>query len=83
MDIDDTAVRQAIAMMLQAIEVRLEEAARIARAASACARAGGLDEGVTIALDIEQSIHEAGRLLDAMSFLNNRAIGLDAWRKAQ
>lgn len=70
MDIDNTAAQQAIAMILLAIQVRLEEAARIARGATACAQAGSINEGVTLALDIEQSIYEAGRLLDAASFLD-------------
>lgn len=70
MDMDNAAAQQAIAMMLAAIQIRLEEAARIARAATACAQAGSVNEGVTLALDIEQGIHEASRLLDATSFLN-------------
>lgn len=73
MDIDNTAAQQAIGAMLAAIQVRLEEATRIARAATACAQAGSINEGVTLALDIEQGIHEAGRLLDAASFLNRFA----------
>lgn len=72
MDIDDTATQQAIRMMLHTIQIRLEEAAQIARAASACAQAGSINKGVTLALDIEQSIHDAGRLLDAASFLNGQ-----------
>lgn len=70
MDIDNSAAQQAIGMMLLAIQQRLEEATRIARAASACAQAGSINEGVTLALDIEQPIYEAGRLLDAASFFN-------------
>ena len=70
MDIDNTAAQQAIGAMLAAIQVRLEDAVRIARAAAACAQAGSVNEGVTLALDIEQPIYEAGRLLDAVSFLD-------------
>ena len=70
MDIDTTAAQQAIGAMLAAIQVRLEEATRIARAATACAQAGSINEGVTLALDIEQPIYEAGRLLDAVSLLS-------------
>ena len=73
MDIDNSAAQQAIGMMLLAIQQRLEEATRIARAASACAQAGSINEGVTLALDIEQGIHEACRLLDAASFLHRFA----------
>lgn len=70
MDIDNTAAQQAIGVMLAAIQVGLEEATRIARAATACAQAGSINESVTFALDTEQGIHEAGRRLDAASFLN-------------
>lgn len=73
MDIDNSAAQQAIGMMLLAIQQRLEEATRIARAATACAQAGSINEGVTLALDIEQGIHDASRLLDAASFLNRYA----------
>ncbi|MGB3042687.1 MAG: hypothetical protein WBB98_05825 [Xanthobacteraceae bacterium] len=74
MNIDNTAAQQAIGAMLAAIQVRLEEAARIARAATACAQAGSVNEGVTLVLDIEQPVYEAGRLLDAASFLNRFAL---------
>jgi hypothetical protein len=67
---DSHTAAQAVGVILAAIQVRLEEAARIARAASACVQAGSTGEGVTLALDIEQPIHEAGRLLDAASLLN-------------
>lgn len=70
MDIDNTAAQQAIGAMLAAIQIRLEEAARIARAATACAQAGSVNEGVTLALEIEEGIYEAGRLLDAATLLN-------------
>jgi len=70
MNIDTTAAQQAIGAMLAAIQVRLEEATRIARAATACAQADSVNEGVTLALDIEQPIYEAGRLLDAVSLLS-------------
>lgn len=70
MEMDKTATKQVIEAMLVGIQVRLEEAARIARAATACAEAGSINEGVTLALDIEQGIYEASRLLDAASFLN-------------
>ena len=70
MHMDSHTAAQAVSVILAAIQVRLEEAARIARAASACAQAGSAGEGVTLALDIEQPVHEAGRLLDAASLLN-------------
>lgn len=75
MHMDSHTAAQAVGMILAAIQVRLEEAARIARAASACAQAGSTSEGVTLALDIEQPIHEAGRLLDAASLVNRLTEG--------
>jgi hypothetical protein len=44
--------------------------ARIAKAAEACALAGSVAEGVSISMDTEQRIYEAGRLQDAASLLN-------------
>ena len=38
--------------------------------AEACAVAGSVAEGVTVSMDIEQLIYEAGRLHDAASLLN-------------
>ena len=49
---------------------KLQEAVRVAKAAKTCAETGAIDEGVTVALDIEQLIYEAGRLGDAASLLN-------------
>ena len=60
----------AIVACLAEIHGQLSEAARIAKAAQACAEAGSLSEAVTISMDIEQLIYEAGRLHDAASLLN-------------
>jgi hypothetical protein len=67
---DRAVTEQAIKMMLTEIHSRLDEAARIARAAEACALAGSVAEGVVVSMDIEQIIYEAGRLQDAASLLN-------------
>mgnify|MGYP000876558196 CR=1 FL=1 len=75
MEMDNHTAAQAVRVILAAIQIRLEDAARIARAASACAQAGSTGEGVTLALDIEQPVHEAGRLLDAASLLNRLTEG--------
>lgn len=61
---------QTIKICLSEIHTRLSEAARIAKAAEACALAGSISEGVTVSMDIEQLIYEAGRLHDAASLLN-------------
>jgi len=56
--------------LLTEIHSKLNEAARIAKAAEACALAGSVAEGVTVSMDIEQLIYEAGRPQDAASLLN-------------
>ena len=55
----------AIRIVLTEMHSKLNEAARIAKAAEACALAGSVAEGVTVSMDIEQLIYEAGRLQDA------------------
>jgi hypothetical protein len=61
---------EALTACFTEIHSRLSEAAQIAKAAEACASAGSLAEAVTISMDIEQLIYEAGRLQDAASLLN-------------
>lgn len=61
---------QAIGLILIEISARLGEAARIARAAEACALAGSASEGVSVSMDLEQIFYETGRLQDAASLLN-------------
>jgi hypothetical protein len=67
---DRAASDLAIKSCLTEIHARLSEATRIAKAAEACALAGSIAEGVTVSMDIEQLIYEAGRLHDAASLLN-------------
>ena len=67
---DSAVINEAIKVCLTEIHSRLSEAERIARAAEACANAGSVTEAVTISMDIEQLIYEAGRLQDAASQLN-------------
>ena len=69
-DMDRAIAEQAITIILTEIHLRLDEAARIAKAAEACALAGSITEGVTVSMDIEQIIYETGRLQDAASLLN-------------
>ena len=71
---DRTATDQTIKVLLSEIHRRLDDAARIAKAAEACALAGSLAEGVSVSMDIEQLIYEAGRLQDAASLLNRLAL---------
>jgi hypothetical protein len=63
-------IAPAIITVLTEISSKLNEAARIANAAEACALAGSVAEGVTVSMDIEQLIYEAGRLQDAASLLH-------------
>jgi hypothetical protein len=67
---DHAAIEPAIKIILTEIHSKLSEAARIAKAAEACALAGSVAEGVSVSMDIEQLIYEAGRLQDAASLLN-------------
>ena len=67
---DRATIEPAIRVLLTEIHARLSEAARIAKAAEACALAGSVTEGVTVSMDIEQIIYEAARLQDAASLLN-------------
>jgi hypothetical protein len=67
---DRITMEPAIKIILGQIHAKLDEAARIAKAADACAKAGAVAEGVAVSMDIEQLIYEAGRLQDAASLLN-------------
>jgi hypothetical protein len=67
---DHATIEPAIKIVLTEIHSKLNEAARIAKAAEACALAGSVAEGVSVAMDIEQLIYGAGRLQDAASLLN-------------
>jgi Fe-S oxidoreductase len=67
---DHAAIGPAIKIILREIRIKLDEAARIAKAADACAMTGAIAEGVAVSMDIEQLIYEAGRLQDAASLLN-------------
>jgi hypothetical protein len=67
---DRATIEPAIRSDLTEIHSKLNEAARIAKAAEACASAGSVAEGVTVSMDIEQLIYEVGRLQDAASLLN-------------
>lgn len=63
----------AIKTMLHQIRKQLDEAAQVAKAAVACADAGNVEKAIEIALDLEQPVYEAGKLLDAASLLNRLA----------
>ena len=67
---DRAAIEPVIKIVLTEIHSKLNETARIAKTAEAYALAGSVAEGVTVSMDIEQLIYEAGRLQDAASLLN-------------
>ena len=67
---DRAAIEPAIKIVMTEIHSKLSEASRIAKAAEACALAGSVTEAVTVSMDIEQLIYEAGRLHDAASLLS-------------
>lgn len=67
---DRKLIESAITIILSEMSTRLQDAQRIAKAAEACALAGSVNEGVTISMELEQYMYEAGRLQDAVSLLN-------------
>ncbi len=71
------AVKEVIQWTLAAINETMKicfgeihEAMQIARAAEACARAGSIDQGVEISMDMDQLLYDAGRLHDAICLMN-------------
>lgn len=62
-------IEPAIKACLAEIHAKLKAAEQIARAAQACAEAGGVAEAIQVSMDIEQLIYEAGRLHDAATLL--------------
>jgi hypothetical protein len=73
--LDRATTKKAITIILTEIHSRLKEAARIAKAAEACALAGSsIAEGVEVSMDIEQILYEAERLQDAASLLNRLSL---------
>jgi hypothetical protein len=67
---DRATIEPATRSVLAEIHSKLNEAARIAKAAEACALAGSVTEAATVSMDIGQLVYEAGRLQDAVSLLN-------------
>jgi hypothetical protein len=71
---DTAAIDKTMKICFGEIHAKLSEAMQIARAAEACAKAGSLDQGVEISMDMDQLLYDAGRLHDAI-FLMNRIKG--------
>jgi hypothetical protein len=72
---DRHTIDPAIKCILTEIASLTTNAARIGKAAEACALAGSVSEGVRVSMEIEQILYEAGRLQDAASLLNRLADG--------
>ena len=72
---DRATIQPAIRIVLTEIHSELNETACIAKAAEACALAGSVTEAVTVSMDIEQPIYEAGHLQDAASLPNRLSRG--------
>ena len=53
---DRATIEPAIRIVLAVIHSKLNEGARIAKAAEACALAGSVTEAVTVSIDIEQLV---------------------------
>ncbi|WP_407117242.1 hypothetical protein [Bradyrhizobium sp. LMG 9283] len=66
-------IEPAIKACLAEIHAKLKAAEQTAKAAQACAAAGGVAEAVRVSMDIEQLIYEAGRLHDAATLLARMA----------
>jgi hypothetical protein len=66
---DRITIEPAIKIILGQIHTKLDEAARIARAADACAKTGAVAEGLAVSTEIEPLIYETDRLQDAVSLL--------------
>jgi hypothetical protein len=58
---DMPTAQTTIKALLTEIRETLDKAASVAAAAQTCATAGNVDQGVEIALDIEQRAYEASR----------------------
>jgi hypothetical protein len=55
-NMDRATIEPAIKIILTEIHAKLDEAARIAKAAAACAATGAVSEGVTVSMEIEQLV---------------------------
>ena len=67
---DRAIIEPAIKCILSEIAARLAEAARIAKTTDACAASGSVTEGITVSMEIDQTLYEVGRLHDAASLMS-------------
>jgi hypothetical protein len=67
---DRATAELVIKALIGQVRVLVDDAAGISKAAEACIEAGSPDKAIEIALDLEQPLYEASRLLDAASLMN-------------
>ncbi len=58
-----------IKALLGEIVAKLQQAEHVARAAQACAGAGGIPEAIHVSLDLDQTVYDVGRLHDSVTLL--------------
>jgi hypothetical protein len=68
---DRTAADAVTKALLANIHRRLHEAASIAKAAELCAESGNVQTAVKMVMDIEDSTHQADRMLSAALLIRN------------
>jgi hypothetical protein len=68
---DRTAADAVTKALLANIHRRLQEAASIAKAAELCAESGNVQTAVKMVMDIEDSTHQADRMLSAALLIRN------------
>jgi hypothetical protein len=65
----DTTIR----IYLKQMRERLDQAASIAKASEACAKAGQIEKAVEVALDVEQLVYDVNTFLNAARMINQLA----------
>lgn len=66
---DDLIAESVINTLVAEIVATLIEATQIAKAARACAEAGGIAESIQVSMNLDQLIYDVGRLHDAVNLL--------------
>ena len=78
-NMDRTAAETVTKAFLAKIHRKLQQAASIAKAAEVCAESGNVQTAVKMVMDIEDSTHQANRILSAALLIRNELLdeGLD------
>jgi hypothetical protein len=67
---DTAALNETIKICFGEVHAKLTQAVQVAKAAEVCAKAGRLDQGVEISMDMDQLLYDASRLHDAICLMN-------------